>query len=239
MAFNPRDDVQPAYSLTGSATAMLGEATASAFMAKVYRWMVGGLALTTGVALYVASDQALMASLMGWFRPLLILELVVVFGFSFLAPRLSGPVAALFFLGYSFLNGLTFSVLFLIYQLGSIASVFAVTALTFGALSVYATVTKKDLSAWRTFLFMGLIGVVLASVVNIFLGSSLLSFIVACAGVLVFSGLTAYDTQKLRKMHASSGYSSAGALAVTGALILYLDFINLFLSLLSLMGRRR
>jgi len=208
-------------------------------MANVYRWMVAGLAVTGAVAWYVASSQQLMAAVMPYFLPLIVVELVAVVGLSFLAPRLSAPVAAILYLGYSFLNGLTFSTIFMVYKLGSIAQAFAVTAITFGALSIYATVTKKDLSAWRTFLFMGLIGIVVASVVNIFVGSSMLSFLVACAGVLVFAGLTAYDTQKLRRIHANSGFKSAGALAVVGALMLYLDFINLFLSLLRLLGRRR
>lgn len=109
----------------------------------------------------------------------------------------------------------------------------------FGALSVYGTVTKKDLSAWATFLFMGLIGVLVAGVVNIFLQSNFLGFVMSCAAVVVFAGLTAYDTQKLREMHASSGYASAGSLAINGALVLYLDFINLFLNILRLFGSRR
>ena len=99
--------------------------------------------------------------------------------------------------------------------------------------------TKKDLSSWGTFLFMGLIGIILASVVNLFLGSPAIYWVVSCAGVVIFTGLTAYDTQKLRQLHASSGYSSAGSLAIRGALILYLDFINLMIYLLRLFGRRR
>jgi len=130
-------------------------------------------------------------------------------------------------------------VLFVVYQLGSVASAFAITAGTFAAMSVYGTVTKKDLSSWGTFLFMGLVGILIAGLVNIFVGSAMLDFIRSCAAVLIFAGLTAYDTQKLRAFHASSGYSSAASLAISGALTLYLDFINLFLNLLRLMGRRR
>lgn len=208
---------------------------AQAFMASVYRWMVAGLALTGVTAVAVASNQAVFTALYPWMRPLMLLELGVVIAFSFLARKVSGAVAAMLFLAYAFLNGLTFSVLFYAYTTGSIASVFFITAGTFGALSAYGTLTKRDLSAWATFLFMGLVGLVIASIVNLFLHSTMLGFVVSCAGVLVFSGLTAWDTQKLRQLHAEGGSS----LAISGALMLYLDFINLFLSLLQLMGRRR
>ncbi len=218
---------------------ILAEESARVFMARVYRWMVAGLALTGVTAVTVAINPQLQALVMGAFLPLIIAELVLVVALSYAAPKVSGGTAAAMFLGYALLTGLTFSVLFLRYTGGSIASAFFITAGTFGGLSVYATVTKKDLSAWGTFLFMGLIGIILAGVVNLFLRSDGLSFVVACAGVVVFAGLTAYDTQRLRRLHADSGYSSAGALAITGALILYLDFVNLFLKILQLIGRKR
>jgi FtsH-binding integral membrane protein len=170
---------------------------------------------------------------------LVIAELAIVFVFSAIAQRLSAPIAGAMFLGYSFLSGLTMSGVFFIYKLGSVTTAFAITAAMFGAMSFYATVTKRDLSSWGTFLFMGLIGVLVAGIVNVFLQSSMLAFVKSCAAVIVFAGLTAYDTQKLRQIHASSGYSSAGSLAVNGALVLYLDFINLFLSILRLFGSRR
>jgi uncharacterized protein len=207
------------------------------FMNRVYGWMMAGLALTAGTAMVVASSRALLGMVLPMFYPLVIAELVVVLAFSFLSHKVSAPIAGLMFLGYAFLNGLTFSVLFLAYTQASIAGAFASTALTFGALSVYGTVTKKDLSAWGTFLFMGLIGVVIASIVNIFLASSALGFILSCAGVVVFAGLTAYDTQKLRSIAAQGG--ATGNLAINGALTLYLDFINLFIMLLRLFGSRR
>jgi FtsH-binding integral membrane protein len=141
------------------------------------------------------------------------------------------------FLGYAFLSGLTFSVIGLRYTGASIAGVFATTSLMFGGMTVYGAVTKKDLSPWRTFLFMGVWGIFIASIVNIFLGSGLLNFVLGCAGVLVFAGLTAYDNQKLREMHRAHG--DGGNLAINGALVLYLDFINLFISLLRLFGGRR
>lgn len=209
-----------------------------AFMNKVYAWMVGGLALTAGTAFVVASTPALLQVVMPLFMPLIIAELVLVLAFSFLAHKVSSPVAALMFLGYAFLNGLTFSVIFLAYTGASIGGTFATTALMFGALSLYGTVTKKDLSAWGTFLFMGLIGVLIASVVNIFLGSGMLGFVISCAGVVVFAGLTAYDTQKLRSLYAQHG-GERGNMAINGALQLYLDFINLFIMLLRLFGQRR
>lgn len=218
---------------------ILAEESAGAFMRSVYGWMTGGLALTAVTAMAVASNAALQQAVLGLYLPLIIGELVLVVALSFLARRVSAPVAAVMFLGYAFMTGLTFSVLFLVYTAGSIASTFFVCAAMFGALTVYGTVTKKNLDAWKTFLFMGLIGVVLAGIVNIFVASSGLSFVISCAGVVVFAGLTAYDTQKLRQYHASMGHQSAGSAAITGALILYLDFINLFLHLLRLLGNRR
>ncbi|MBI3184825.1 MAG: Bax inhibitor-1/YccA family protein [Myxococcales bacterium] len=208
-------------------------------MARVYRWMFAGLGITAATSIVTVSSEALLASVLQLFYPLLIGELVLVLAFSFLAHRVSGAVAALMFLGYAFLTGLTFSVLFLAYELGSIGQAFAVTAGGFGALSFYGTVTKKDLSGWRTFLMMGLFGVVIAGAVQLFVRSPMLDFVWSFASVIVFAGLTAYDTQKLRQFHASSGYSSAASLAINGALILYLDFINLFLAILRLLGRRR
>ncbi len=222
-----------------SPASVLAQESARTFMARVYQWMVGGLAVTGVTAAFVAMSPSLLNTVMGFYMPLLIAELVLVFALSFLAPKVSGPVAAIMFIGYAFMTGLTFSVLFYVYSLGSVAVAFGITSVMFIALSVYATVTKRDLSAWGTFLFMGLIGLILSGIVNIFLQSPAVTFISSCAGVVIFAGLTAYDTQKLRQIHANSGYSSAGALAVTGALILYLDFINLFLKLLQLFGRRR
>jgi FtsH-binding integral membrane protein len=210
-----------------------------AFMSRVYGWMFAGLMVTGIVALFTVANKPLMEFAYTWRLPLLLAELGLVFALSFLAPRLSGPVAALMFLGYSALTGMTLSIYFLIYTAGSIGQAFLLTAGVFGALSLYGTFTKKDLSAWASFLFMGLVGVVLAGVVNIFVRSDGMSFVLACASVVVFAGLTAYDTQKLREMHASTGHSSAASVSILGALTLYLDLINLFLALLRLLGQRR
>ena len=234
-----QNDPGYAYSPTGSASAVLANESARVFMQRVYWWMSAGLALTGVTAFVVASSQSLTALVMPYFYPLLVIELLVVVAFSFMQSRVSGPVAAVMFLAYALLNGLTFSIIFLVYELGSIASAFAITAGMFGAMSVYGTVTKKDLSGWGSFLMMGLIGIIIAGIVNIFIQSDMLGFVRSCAGVLIFAGLTAYDTQKLRTHHANSGFSSAMSLSITGALILYLDFINLFLHILRLLGRRR
>jgi FtsH-binding integral membrane protein len=209
------------------------------FMASVYRWMFAGVGITGGVAIYTATDVTLLSAIAGWMRPLFFVQLAFVFGLSMVVRRLPAPVAGLAFIAYATLNGLLFSTLFLIYELGSIGQAFLTASAMFGAMSVYATFTKRDLSAWGTFLMMGLFGVVIASIVNIFWPSPGLSFVFSCAGVVVFAGLTAYDTQKLREASATAGYASVGSAAINGALALYLDFINLFLSLLRLTGSRR
>ena len=224
---------------TAPADQILVEQSQRTFMARVYRWMFLGLGVTGAVALYTASTPALLQLVVPNLWLLVIAELLVVLGLSFAAPRLSGGVAGALFLLYATMNGLTFSTLFFAFQLGSIGQAFLLTGATFGALSAYATFTRKDLSSWRSFLFMGLIGVMIAGVVQLFWHNEGFSFVWSCACVVVFAGLTAYDTQKLRQMHAGAGFSSAASLSVTGALMLYLDFVNLFLALLRLFGRRR
>jgi FtsH-binding integral membrane protein len=227
---------QPARADVGD---VLVQESRRAFMSRVYGWMFTGLMTTGVVALLTASSQETVMMVAQWRWGFLIAQLGLVFALSGLAPRLSAPVAGALFLLYSVLTGLTFSVLFYVYTRGSVANAFLMASGTFGAMSVFGTVTKKDLGPWRTFLFMGLIGVLIASVVQIFVQSSMLNFVVGCAGVLVFAGLSAYDTQKLREMHAAGGYRSATTASINGALVLYLDFINLFISLLRLFGNRR
>ena len=210
------------------------------FMASVYRWMALGLFVTAGVALGVASSEAAIRFIFGnrfVFWGLILAELGLVFAISGAVSRLSAAASGALFLAYSAINGATLSVVFLVYTGGSVASAFAVTGGTFAAMSVYGTVTKKDLSSWGSFLFMGLVGVIIAGIVNIFIQSSLIGFVISCASVVIFTGLTAYDTQKLRAIAAAGG--GTGAMAVSGALALYLDFINLFLALLRLFGNRR
>ncbi|BDG01120.1 Bax inhibitor-1/YccA family protein [Anaeromyxobacter oryzae] len=210
------------------------------FMAAVYRWMTLGLGVTALLAVAVASSPDAIRLVFGnriLFFGLILAELGLVIALSAAVNRLSAAAAGGLFLVYSALNGVTLSIVLLAYTGTSVALAFGATAGTFGVMSVYGTVTKRDLSSWSSFLFMGLIGIVIASVVNIFLRSSMMSFVISCAGVLVFTGLAAYDTQKLRTIARAGG--ATGAVAVNGALALYLDFVNLFLMLLRLLGGRR
>src|SRR5215470_7471597 len=195
--------------------------TAASFMAGVYRWMTLGLAVTAGVAFYTASNVQLAMTVARNVWPLVIAQFLLVLALSFMAQRVSGPVAALMFIAYAGLTGLTLSGIFFIYSVGSIGTAFLITAGTFGALSIYGTVTKRDLSAWGTFLFMGLIGVVLASIVQFFWHSPAFSFVLSCATVVVFAGLTAYDTQKLRALGAQYAGTGLTSLTIIGALNLY------------------
>ena len=210
------------------------------FMAAVYRWMTFGLLVTAGVAFYVATTPEALQVIFGnrmVFWGLIIAQFGLVIALSAAVNKLSAGVAGALFLLYSALTGATLSAVLLAYTGASVASAFAVTAGTFLAMSVYGTVTKRDLTSWSTFLFMGLIGIVIASVVNIFTKSGMVSWVISAAAVVVFTGLTAYDTQRLRRMAVAG--AGVAALPVNGALALYLDFINLFLSLLNIFGGRR
>jgi hypothetical protein len=216
----------------------------NAFMRGVYGWMAAGLGLTAVAAVFTASSPALLQAVFG--TPLLwvlvIGELALVFILSARINRMSAQAATAMFLAYSGLNGITLSSIFVVYTATSIASAFAVCAGMFLAMSLYGLITKRDLTSWGSFLFMGLIGILLAMVVNIFLRSTMMGFIINCLGVLIFTGLTAYDTQQLKDMGASAPMGDALALrrgTIMGALRLYLDFINLFLMLLRLFGQTR
>jgi hypothetical protein len=202
--------------------------------------MTLGLATTGVVALGIAHSQAALEVLLGHpilFYALLFGQLGLVFALSSMATRVSTPIAALMFFAYAALTGVTFSTLFLVYTASSVAGTFFVTAGTFAALSFFGTVTKRDLSAVGRFGFFALVGIVLASIVNMFLHNSGLEWIITCGGVLLFAGLTAYDTQRLKVMFQQSGTSAN--LPLVGALTLYLDFINMFLFLLRILGGRR
>ena len=216
----------------------------SRFFSRVYGHMGLGLVLTALVAWYTATSPALLQLVVGnrlVFFGLVIGELALVAWLSGMIGKMSSSLATGVFLFYSALNGLTLSVVILAYTAESIAGTFFVTAGTFGAMSAYGFLTKRSLTGLGSFCFMGLIGVVLAGLVNIFLKSSMLEFVLCVAGVIVFVGLTAYDTQKLRMIANELDAESEGGrrAAVAGALSLYLDFINLFLMLLRLFGRRR
>jgi FtsH-binding integral membrane protein len=216
----------------------------SNFITKVYAWMCMALAITALTAAYVANSQELVRMIFSnriVFYILIFGQLGLVMGLSAALDRMSAMTATLLFVLYSVLNGLTLSVIFLIYTAGSIGTTFFVTAGTFGAMSLYGYTTKRDLTSWGNLLFMALIGFVIASVVNLFLQSSILYWVITYIGILVFVGLTAYDTQKLKEMSANGFDTSEGMRkgAIMGALALYLDFINLFLLLLRLFGNRR
>jgi FtsH-binding integral membrane protein len=207
---------------------------------QVYAWMGAGLAITAFLALVTLSSPTLLSAITGnrlVFYGLILGELGLVFTLSGAIDRLSPTVATLLFIAYSALNGVTLSVVALVYTADSIASTFVTTAAMFGAMSAYGYMTRRDLSSWGSFLFMGLIGVVIASVVNIFVGSSAVSWIISGLGVIVFTGLTAYDTWKIKAMAAAG--AGGRKPAILGALTLYLDFINLFLMLLRFTGQRR
>jgi FtsH-binding integral membrane protein len=224
---------------TAARRADLAETATASFLAGVYRWMALGLAVTAGVALYTASHPALAITVARNIWPFVIAQFLAVLALSFLAQRMGGAMAAVLFVAYAGLTGLTLSGIFFIYTVGSIGTAFVLAAGTFAALSIYGTVTKRDLGAWRTFLFMGLIGVVLASLVQIFWSSPGFTFVLSSATVVVFAGLTAYDTQKLRAFQIENAGAGVGSLTIVGALMLYLDFINLFLAMLRLFGDRR
>lgn len=218
------------------------------FMNKVYSWMSGALLITGFVAWWAATTPAFLEMLFPatggvnklLFYGLIGAELGLVIWLSSRIRQMTAERAGLLFVLYSILNGLTMSVLFTIYTSSSIASTFFITAGTFGAMSLYGYTTKKDLTSWGNLLFMGLIGLIIATVVNMFLQSSMLYYILNYVGVLVFVGLTPYDTQKIKRMaDQMDSEENAKKGAIMGALTLYLDFINLFLYLLRLFGDRK
>jgi FtsH-binding integral membrane protein len=212
----------------------------NALIRQVYAWMGAGLTITAFMALVTLSSPVILNAITGnrlIFYGLMIGQLALVFTLSGAINRLSAATATLLFIAYSAINGVIFSVIALVYTANSIASTFVITAGMFGAMSIYGYLTKRDLTSWGSFLFMGLIGIVIASIVNIFVGSSAVSWIISGIGVIVFTGLTAYDTWKIKEM-AAQGIEGRKP-AILGALTLYLDFINLFLMLLRFTGNRR
>ncbi len=213
-----------------------------AFLRKVYAYMAGGLFATAVTAIVVASSETMVKLILGnpiVFYGLIIGELGMVLAFSALVNRISTAAAGALFFAYAIVNGLTLSVIFLAYTASSIGSTFFVTGGMFGALSAYGYATKRDLSGLGSFAMMGLIGLIIASVVNIFLKSSMIYWLTTFVGVIVFTALTAYDTQKLKRFASQASPGDQSKVALQGALMLYLDFINLFLFMLRLLGRRR
>lgn len=214
------------------------------FFVKVYGWMSVALIVTGLVAIWTSSNAGIVSVLIEsrWlFMGLLILEFVLVAFLVGWIMKMSSQTATLMFILYSILNGFTLSVIFLVFTTDSIASTFFITAGTFAVMSIYGYFTKSDLTGIGNILLMGLIGLIFASVVNIFYQNETLYWITTYAGILIFTGLIAYDTQKIKKMNiiGNEGTDEDKKEAIIGALTLYLDFINLFLKLLRLFGKRR
>jgi FtsH-binding integral membrane protein len=212
------------------------------FFNRAYSWMGAGLTLTAIIAYLTSRNEVLLATVSQNLLLLVIAQFAIVMGLSFLINRVSANVASVLFMVYSALTGLTFATLFLRYSGTDITAAFAITAGMFGAMSVVGYTTKTDLSKFRSILFMALIGLIIAMIVNLFIGATLLGWIVSIVGVALFSALTAYDTQKLKEMALSGVDASSETgekMAVYGALTLYLDFINLFLFVLRIFGLAR
>ncbi len=217
----------------------------NAFILNVFNWMSIGLAITGLVAYWVASSETMLQIIFGnriMFSGLIIAELGFVFYLSTRIQKMQSTTATTLFLIYAALNGATLASVFLLYTRTSIVSTFFICAATFGVCSVYGIITKRDLTSVGNFMFMGLIGIIIASLVNVFVRSSGIAMIINYAGVLIFIGLTAYDMQKIKHMALSQPASLDGGVlrkgAIMGALSLYLDFINMFLFLLRILGNK-
>jgi hypothetical protein len=213
------------------------------FMLQVYNYMTVALALSGATALGVYMIPELSAAIWGtglkWV--VVFLPLVLSFGFAFLFDKMSLQMAKIALLVFAVAMGLSLSSIFLIYKMGSIAQVFFISAATFGSASLYGYTTKKDLTTFGSFLIMGAMGIVIAGLVNLFLQSSILAFAVSCIAVVIFTGLTAYDTQNLKNTYEFTvcDDDEQEKLGIYGALQLYLDFINIFMSLLQLIGDKK
>ncbi|HTW50301.1 MAG TPA: Bax inhibitor-1/YccA family protein [Stellaceae bacterium] len=233
---------QPRWTDRSAATQVGIDAGLRDYMLRIYNYMASALALTGIVAWvfagYLETNRAFLHSPVMWLVILAPLGLVMLLSYGL--NRLSLPAAQGLFWLYSALMGLSMSTIFLAYTYSSIARVFFITAGTFAAMSLYGYTTRRDLSRFGSFLFMGLIGIVIAMLVNIFLRSPAIYWAISVIGVLVFTGLTAYDTQTIKEMYyEGDGYEIAGKKSIMGALRLYLDFVNLFMMLVQLMGVRR
>ncbi len=222
-------------------------ALSKTFLTNVFGWMFLGLLATAGTSWIFADNASLMALLvsetgmttLGWIVMFAPFGFVLLMSFGY--QKLSSSAMVILFVIYSILMGMSLSFIFLVYELGSIALTFVITAGMFGTMAILGYTTKTDLTKFGSIMLMGLIGIIIASVVNMFIGSSTMDYIISFLGVLIFTGLTAYDVQKLKRIGSSvEGASEAGRkLTIMGALTLYLDFINLFLFLLRFLGNRR
>lgn len=229
-------------SMTGAGVGVAVDAGLRAYMLKVYNYMASAMLLTGMVAYATAHSPAMMQAIFGTplFWVVVLAPLGLVFALSAGIHRMKASTAQTIFWIYAGLMGLSLASIFVAFTGTSIARVFFITAAAFGGLSLYGYTTKRNLSGFGTFLVMGLIGLIVASLVNLFLQSTGLQFVISAAGVLIFAGLTAYDTQNIKELYLASDSSEAAAKkSVMGALRLYLDFLNLFLFLLQFLGERR
>ena len=216
----------------------------AAFLRAAYGWMCAGLAITAATAWFVALSPSLLRTIARsgpLYLVLVVAQLGIVYVLSSRVQRLSASTASWLFIGYSVLTGVTLSFMMLVYTGETLTSTFVVAAGMFGTMAVYGTVARRSLAGWGQFLFMGLVGVVLASIVGLFWQNDGLQFVISFVGVIVFTGLAAYDAQRLKSMALMTSAGETGSYAIVGALALYLDFVNLFLMLLRLQGggRRR
>lgn len=221
---------------------VITERATSSLLRNVYLWMCGALAITGLTAYYVANNAQIVTWLFSGKAPMIILivvELALVVGLSAAIDRISALVATLMFLLYSTINGVTLCTIFMVYDPSAITTTFLVTAGTFGTMAVFGSVTRRDLTKVGNICLMAVIGLIIATVVNLFLRNSMFSLIVSGIGVLVFTGLTAYDAQKIKEMLYNAEENETNTkIAVLGALSLYLDFINLFLYILRFFNRK-
>ncbi len=242
MSWNQPSWQQPTQQEPIFAVPELRDERVGAFLARVYGWMFLGLMITAGTAFTVSSSPALIEAFILnriVFWGLIIAQLGLVFFLSARVDHLAPVTAAGLFMLYSALVGVTASVILLAYTGASITSTFVIAGGMFGAMAVFGSITKRNLAGWGQFLFMGLIGLILAMVVGFFWQNDALQFVISVVGVLIFTGLTAYDAQRLKNMAVALPDGRVGTYAVVGALSLYLDFINLFFFLLRFLGDRR
>jgi FtsH-binding integral membrane protein len=233
------DEITPDRAFT---TPYAADERVTIFLRAVYGWMALGLAVTAAVAWFIASSENMVFTIIqnrALFWGVMIAQLGIVFWLSARVQHMAPGMAASLFLLYSALTGVTFAVILYAFTQASVATTFFVTAGTFGSMAAYGTMTRRSLAGWGQFLFMGLVGVVIASVVGIFWQNDAFQFVLSFIGVILFTALTAYDAQRLKEMALSVSPERAGSYAIVGALKLYLDFINLFLFLLRFTGNRR
>ena len=211
------------------------------YMISVYNNMGIGLVISSIISYIVGTNEALAQMVFGGPQAYLFIfaPLIAVFALAFLIDKMSAATARLAFFGYAALMGISLASIFMVYQLGSIFQVFLITAVMFGGMSLYGYTTKRDLTSMGSFLIMGVWGLVIAGIINLFLQNGVMQMVIAAAGVLIFTGLTAYDTQKIKEIYYATSGEQREKAGILGALNLYLDFVNLMISLIQLLGQRK